>query len=194
MLPLESLLRINFNETIYVYLRRHWWIFLKKFLALVLLILLPIVIKIVIVTINPYFFSDNSLLVLANLSLLIYYLFIWVIFFNQWVNYYFDIWVVTDQQIIDAQQNGLFNHRIIHLPIDQVRNISASSKGFLPTLLNYGKVLINTADEAKGAAFLDIPDPFKVADQINDIVQKVRAKETSLGDEILKGVVKQASR
>jgi len=100
------------------------------------------------------------------------YLFLWLVLFNNWVNYYLDIWVVTNQEIISVDQKGLFNHTVARQPISRIQDVKATSQGYAQTFLNFGNVEIQTAGENANFIFEEVPSPFKVADKINDLAEK----------------------
>jgi len=171
MIPSYRLFRLEFNEKIILSLRRHWFVFFQKILKFIFWTILPLIVYLFLqsffVEILTHPFIGPLLIVAASL----YYLFIWLMLFYDWVDYYLDIWLVTDRQIINVRQIGLFNRTVSKQPLTRVQDVMAESKGFLPTFLHYGTVYIQTAGSAERFVFEQIPNPFKVADKINNLVK-----------------------
>ena len=172
MNPLYKLLQLNLTERVILVLRRHWFIFLKKVLTFLILIATPVIIYAIIVNFYPEILSQSSLVTLILMAISLCYLFLWLVLFNEWVNYYLDLWVVTNQEIISVDQKGLFNHTVARQLITRIQDVKAISKGYAQTFLNFGNVEIQTAGTEKNFIFEEIPSPFKVADQINDLTKK----------------------
>jgi len=172
MNPLYKLLQLNLTERVILILRRHWFIFFKKVLIFLVLISIPVIIYAIFVNFYPEILSQSNLVTLILMGISLGYLFLWLVLFNNWVNYYLDLWIVTNQKIISVDQKGLFNHTVARLPITRIQDVKANSKGYAQTFLNFGNVEIQTAGEEKNFIFEEIPNPFKVADQVNDLAEK----------------------
>ena len=107
--------------------------------------------------------------VLIVLSASSYYLFIWLFFFHHWIDYYLDVWVVTDQRIVNIEQNGLFSRTIAEVNIEKIQDVTSEAKGKLATLLKFGDVHIQTAAEEKRFIFSEVPNPREVAKTITEL-------------------------
>lgn len=169
------------DEKIIYFLRRHWFVLFTKFLFLIVLGLIPVVMYFV----SGSLFGD---LVLGNTSsaLLImltslYYLFIWVIAFTVFIDYYLDIWIVTNHRIVDIEQKGLFNHVVSEQSLERVQDVSSSVKGLFPTFLDYGLVLIQSAAAQNLFHFKQVPEPEAVSRRINQLAQEYRTKHRGHG-------------
>lgn len=168
----RTLLQLDFDEKIIFFLRRHWFIFFKKFLNYFLLGSLPFLTYFVLKIYFPHVLANNIIYPLLVLVASLYLLFIWISLFHAWIDYYFDIWVVTNKQIIDVKQEGLFNRTLSKQPLIRVQDIMAESKGFFPTLLRFGNVYIQTAGAQERFIFRDIKNPYEVGQKINKIVRE----------------------
>lgn len=67
--------------------------------------------------------------------------------------YYMSKIVVTDQTITQTIQNGIFNRKVSQLAMSSVEDVTALKKGFFPTILNFGKLTIETAGEQENFHF-----------------------------------------
>jgi uncharacterized membrane protein YdbT with pleckstrin-like domain len=79
--------------------------------------------------------------------------------------------IVTDQNLIQISQNGLFSRKVSRLSVSNVEDVSANQHGFLQTIFNYGVLTVETAGEMQNFIFPYCPNPNKYADQILDARQ-----------------------
>jgi uncharacterized membrane protein YdbT with pleckstrin-like domain len=165
------------NEKIVLLLRRHWHSIAKYFLVFILQIILPIIIFIVFLQFSEFTWEKGSpISVLIFFGASSYYLFIWLFFFHHWIDYYLDVWVVTDQRIINIEQKGLFSRTISELNIEKIQDVTSEVKGKLATLLKFGDVHIQTAAEEKRFIFSEIPEPREVAARIVELHREAERK------------------
>lgn len=61
--------------------------------------------------------------------------------------------VITDKTITQTIQNGLFNRKISQLAVTNIEDVTANKNGFFPTILNYGRLLVETAGEQENFHF-----------------------------------------
>lgn len=169
--PLYQLLQLGLTERVILYLRRHWFVFFRRILLFLAEAAVPILVYIGLVNFLSDIFNNQPLITLLFLAAGIYYLFIWVIFFNSWLDYYLDVWVVTDKQIIAVRQVGIFNRTVARQPLYRIQDVIAESKGALPTLLHFGNVKIQTAGQEGHFLLAEIPNVFEVAAKINDLIK-----------------------
>lgn len=164
---------INFleNEKIILMLRRHPLIIYTKVAAIILIAAAPVIIYPFIRKFFPQItiYPRNTLLILGAL---IYYMFVWTYFLIVWVDYYLDIWIVTNQRIMDIEQKGLFSRQVSEFSISRIQDVTVDVIGIMPTLFHYGDVHVQTAGEARQFIFKDIRDPNKVKDAILNLQYK----------------------
>ncbi len=153
------------NEQILMVIHRHWFNIIVHlisvfFLSLFLLgsmSIFPIIFPEASTLANlPFFsFAQNTLLI-----------FLWLYSFLVWIDYYFDVWVVTNERIVNIEQKGLFNRHISELRFSRVQDVTASVDGLIPTMLNFGDVYVQTAAEQERFIFRQVGDPFKIKDRV----------------------------
>ncbi|MFZ3031894.1 MAG: PH domain-containing protein [Candidatus Moraniibacteriota bacterium] len=93
-------------------------------------------------------------------------LFMWTYGFLTWIDYYFDVWIVTNERIVNIEQRGLFARSISELRFSRVQDVTASASGLVSTILNFGDVSVQTAAEEERFVFRQVSDPFAVKDRI----------------------------
>jgi len=173
----RSLLQLDFDEKIILFLHRHPFVFLKKLIGFLLLASLPFLGYFTFKIYFPSFLENKIIYPLLILFGSLWLIFIWISLFQSWIDYYFDIWVVTNKQIIDVDQVGLFNRTISKQPLSRVQDITVEIKGLFPTILKFGNIYIQTAGEKERFIFYDIKDPYEVARKINKLVSESLEKK-----------------
>jgi uncharacterized membrane protein YdbT with pleckstrin-like domain len=114
-------------------------------------------------------------------------LFVWNFFFILWLDYYLDIWIVTNERIINIEQRGFFTRRISELKLTKVQDVTSEIIGVIPTLLNYGNIYVQTAGEKERFTFCQIPNPNYVKNMIVELQEKERHSEEKELGEIIRG-------
>lgn len=110
-------------------------------------------------------FVENSFLLL-----------IWIIFFIIWIDYYFDVWIITNERIVNIDQKGLFSREVSELELGNIQDVTTDVAGIIPTFFNYGDLYIQTAAETERFIFQNVPDPYAIKDLIMNL-QKSHEKE-----------------
>jgi uncharacterized membrane protein YdbT with pleckstrin-like domain len=70
---------------------------------------------------------------------------------------------VTDKNVIQVLQVGLFNRKISQLSLANVEDVTSEQKGVVANFFNYGNVKIETAGEQANFKFSFAPQPHRVA-------------------------------
>lgn len=84
---------------------------------------------------------------LSNLALqiaLIMPLLVIVYWFYHWVGWYYSVYIVTDQRLIDIRQKGFFNRRVNEVGFDKVQSINYHINGLQASLLKFGDITVQT--------------------------------------------------
>jgi uncharacterized membrane protein YdbT with pleckstrin-like domain len=160
------------GEKLLLFLRRHWLILVAQWLLYTILALIPIAIYFFLVYAFPQILTSNIIYPFLFLLTSVYYLFNILFFFNAFIDYHLDVWIVTSKRIIDIEQKGLFNRVISEQSVDKIQDVSATQKGFWRTFFDYGTVSVQTAGRIDKFSFHQVPHPFEVVRTINSLVQK----------------------
>ncbi len=173
------------NEEVALVVRKHWMVLLPYFLHIALMCLLPIIFYIFIVpNILPVFMEEpyNRLFILLST---IYYGFVWIILFTVWADYYLDVWIVTNERIIDIEQIGFFNRVVSELDLKRIQDITSSVHGMISTMFGFGSIHIQTAAEEGKFDLKSVPHPVTVRRQITKLYRAAREKDRFIfkGDE-----------
>ena len=87
---------------------------------------------------------------------------LWLYSFIVWIDYYFDVWIITDQRIVNIEQKALFMRTISELKFEKIQDVSTTVTGLIPTILNFGDVHVQTAGNTEKFFFYRVPDPQKI--------------------------------
>lgn len=93
-------------------------------------------------------------------------------FFMQWVFWYFDIWIVTHEELIDSQLVSFFLHTRAELPLRQVQDITYSISGLLATIFKCGNINVQTASKQGSFKLLSIYQPQAAVEAIGQLVKQ----------------------
>ncbi|MDP3971157.1 MAG: PH domain-containing protein [bacterium] len=152
------------DEHIVVMLRRHWIIWSKYVMQLILFNIIPAGIFAFLYYLLDWTIpNEGPIFVGLVLLLSFYYLSIWLVYFHQFVDYRLDVWILTDQRIINIEQQGLFDRVISELNIQKVQDVTSEIRGQAQTFLDYGDVFVQTAGEQQRFVFQNVPHPEEVA-------------------------------
>lgn len=155
------------KEAIVLFSRRHIMSIFSLIVTITLLLFLPIIIWNYYLTyLSSILFVDISVQVIL---LSAYYLILSTYCFAEWINYYYDVLIVTSKTMIDIKQINLFNRHISHIHLMQIRDIQSDIKGFIPTIFSYGNVIIETAGSEEPTIIEKIPYPQRVAATIHKL-------------------------
>ncbi|MBI4139117.1 PH domain-containing protein [Candidatus Uhrbacteria bacterium] len=162
------------NEKAVVLLRRHWFTMLSLALSFAFVLLLPPAIYIGLLLIVPDFFSDSVRVTLLVLGGSIFFLFAWLFLYQSYIDYYLDVWIVTNRRILSMEQHGLFSRTVSELRLHRVQDVTAEVHGFWRTMFDFGDLYIQTAGEKERFIFEEIPHPNAVAKTILDLAEEQR--------------------
>jgi len=155
------MIKLHESEKILLVQRKHWYIIATQGSFFFLAVIFPFIVAIIIFQssagpiLREYF--EYALLVYGGWLLLL-----WMMFFIMWTNYYLDALVITNKRVIDIEQFSLFSRDIVDVPMEKIQDIKVKVSGFLPTMLNFGDVHIQTAGQSPEIIVRNLMEPDKV--------------------------------
>lgn len=81
--------------------------------------------------------------------------------------WYFNIYVVTNERIIDFDFHRFLHREISDTALAKIQDITSQISGPLQTFFNFGNVFVQTASERPRFEFENIPNPDKVVKEIS---------------------------
>lgn len=161
------------EERIVLLLRKHpvtnlWWILV----AIVLLVI-------------PSFFDNYSFLPFLPrgfhfVASLLWYLVTTAFILESFLSWFFNVYIVTDERIIDVDFHNLIYREISETKIDKIQDVTFAMGGVMSAFFNYGNVIIQTAGTVPNFDFEAVPEPASVV----KILQQLRTEEER---EVLEG-------
>jgi len=161
------------NEEVIEVIHRHWlninlqFLMLFFFTAVTLgvMFILPFFFPVLLgaYTVSLFHFVENT-----------FFLCIWIFSFLIWIDYYFDVWIITNERIVNIEQKGLFNRYISELNFRNIQDVATVVEGIVPTMFNFGEVSVQTAAEQERFLFHMVPDPYRIKDIIMKLSEQTK--------------------
>lgn len=164
----KNKLKLNKDEKIIEILHRNWFYIFKQFVLVFLLMVsffLGLFMFIKLFPLSMQFETAKVLLLVENIFMIM----IWIFGFMVWIDYYFDVWVITDQRIINYEQKGLFVRIKKEIKISQIKQIEVDVVGKLASIMNYGDLNVSSEKTNNKIIFRTISDPYR----IKKLIEKV---------------------
>src|SRR5690606_17376971 len=103
------------------------------------------------------------------LSLIIYYSVVYTNILRHLVDWYFNLYIVTNERVVDYQFRTFASRHVSESDLDSVEDVKESSIGVIPSFFNYGDVSIYSAADKNVIVFHSVPRPTYVRDKIDDL-------------------------
>jgi uncharacterized membrane protein YdbT with pleckstrin-like domain len=169
------------DEKLVLFIRRHWIVLVARWIVYIVLAFIPVGLYFFLLTYQPQILNNKIIFPFLFLFASIFYLFLWLFLFNIFIDYYLDVWIVTNKRILDIEQKGIFNRIVAEHSLDRIQDVTGSQKGVIQTLFKFGDVYIQTAGEIQRFDFHQVKNPFEIVRIVNNLLQK---KEDRLEHEI----------
>jgi len=160
-LPFE----LQTDEKVLVFTRRHWVSIIPLLVADALALIVPIVL-VTWLTSATAGLGGLGGKVVAVLALAWAVLLLIRGYFD-WFHYQNDIWVVTNQRVIDSVKRNWFNHMMSSADLIDIQDISVDRNGLLATIFGFGDVRCQTAGEQPHFIFAGIANPGKMLETLD---------------------------
>lgn len=174
------------DEAVVLLLRRHWIVFVFRFIPFLFLLIGLIIFHIAGKEIFNFFIFnvDKNIFYLLESFLWIFY---WLALFIVWINFYLDVWIVTDNRVVNIEQLSLFSRHISELKHSKIQDVTSEVQGLIPTLFGYGNVYIQTAGNKQRFVFKQIPESTNTRNIIMKLQKRAIWEDKKKEGEILRG-------
>jgi len=174
-MQIESVIKQKSYERIVFKLHRHPLTFIPIIALFLFMLLVPVVVYNLIDSLYPTLFvSGTPLYAFSVLLGSTYYLLSYVFFYVRFIDYYLDMWVVTNDRIVDIEQHGLFNRVITELDLFRIQDVTANVSGVFGTLFRFGDLVITTASANTHIVFKNIPRPNLIREELIQLADNDR--------------------
>lgn len=172
------MIQLQENEEVILTVRKHWFVFLANIISIIFVcILLPVVF------VGVFYALKSSSIISGNISALLIaigsllLLLMWTVVFVMWTDFYLDIVIVTDKQVIDIEQKSLFYREISTTELDKIQDVTSEVDGIVQTTLGFGTIHIENAGEDEDFIIRGVPNP-------SDIRQKISRQQSIAAERV----------
>ncbi len=163
------------NEKIYLVIREHPILFYIRLGIAGLLFIAGILAHMYIPALVSTALSESALLVLS-LLFYTYYLVILLGLLLVVKFYYLSLQIITDMRMVDVDQSGIFKRKVTEIQIENVEEVTSSAHGLLPTVFNFGNVLVQTSSAQNEFEFENVSHPEQIKKLILDLYEQRKHK------------------
>jgi len=182
---IDSFIHAKSYEKIIYRLRRHWFTFLPALGLFIVLLAIPVGMYWLLGANFPTWLTGTISYPLLVLFASIYYLSVILYFFTYFVTFYLDVLIMTNDRLVDIDQNSLFSRTVAEVDLYQVQDATSEVKGIFATLFNYGNVIIQTAGALPKFTLHNIPKPHDIRQQILDLSAEDKKYHSEITGEMI---------
>lgn len=162
------------DETVVLVLHRHWIPFLRDLLRIAMLAGLPPLLlwgglKLAEAELDP----SSPIFGIIIMAGMLFYLFLAILLYGFWLDYYLDVFVVTNRRVVDIEQRGLLSRTVAEQPLYRIQDVTSEINGAMAHIFHYGNVYIQTAGEKGRFFFQHVPNPENVVREILNMTEKM---------------------
>ncbi len=168
------------NEKILMVIRKHIIVYIRIIMSFLMVVAIPLIIFYSI-WFRYYPTEQNpSLNAAIGLFACAYILLGLLLACIAWINEEFDLFILTDERLIDITQVTFLKRTVASTPLNQIQDATSDVTGIFQTILNYGNLEIQTAAGDASAFQIDrVPDPAFLAREILNHTHNIHAEEVS---------------
>jgi len=151
------------QEEIILLLRRHPIVNIRWIALSILMIFSPILLNFV-----PLLgsFPPNF----CTIIIIIWYLITLSFTFEKFLSWFYNVYIITDERIIDVDFHSLVYREITQCKIDKIQDITYKGGGLFRSIFNFGDIFIQTAAETQMIEFEKVPHPAKIVRVLNQLI------------------------
>lgn len=167
------------GENVILFLRPHGITLIPSLVLIIFLLLLPFFLG----SIGAIIGFDLSFLTASQnfFVIIFWYLVVLAYAFYRFIFWYFNIYMLTNERIVDFDFRGLLHKEISYARLGQIEDVSPKMSGFFSTFFHFGNVFVQTAAARPEFEFHHVANPDFVAQKIQE---QVRHEESEKPGEI----------
>jgi hypothetical protein len=109
-------------------------------------------------------------------------------FFYEFVDWYYDVWLVTNASVIEILWEGFFKKSSARIEYHIIQGIGYEVKGFIPTLFNYGIIVLEKF-AGNPSVFLGAVNPKKKTEMLTRAQEQFVTNKSFRDHRALQGVL-----
>ena len=145
------------NERVLQVCRRHWIYLWPRIALFAVFAIVPVIVAGVLLGKAGHF--DGLAARVFWIASVVYLVYWGVRSLLAWYRYHNDIWVITNQRIIDSTKTTPFNLKMSTADLVNIQDMTVERNGILRTMLDYGDIVCQTAADVQEFRLPGIPDP-----------------------------------
>ncbi|HBP50730.1 MAG: putative membrane protein [Candidatus Shapirobacteria bacterium GW2011_GWE1_38_10] len=161
------------EEKIILVARPHWFTNVSWIIISILLVLAPSLLGFIPII-------DDIPARFKTIGVLVWYLITFAYAFENFLSWYFDVYIITDERVIDISFNNLLDKKFSEAKLSMIQDVTSRVSGLGQTMFNYGTVYIQTAAEVAEIQFEMIPNPEKII-KVLQLLRQEEERETLEG-------------
>lgn len=177
-MTISNIIKQKSYEKVVFLLHRHPLTFLPVIGLFTLLMLAPVLLYFMLDSLFPDVINNPEINTIFVLFGSIYYLSTYLFFYGRFIDFYLDMWVVTNDRIVDIEQHSLFHREITELDLYRIQDVTAFVQGFFATIFQYGDVIVKTASSNTNIVFRKVPKPNHIRERLIQLADEDRRYHT----------------
>ena len=106
------------------------------------------------------------------ISIIIWYLVVTAFVIESFLSWFFNIYILTDERIVDIDFHNLIYKEVSDAKISNIQEVNHSVGGVVGTVFNFGDIKIQTAGAVPTFDFLNVANPARVVRIIGELRQE----------------------
>ncbi len=161
------------DEHVLMVIRKHPIVYIRITVVFLLTSLLPVAIFIFVWSAKFPLDSGGTTSIIGYLVASLFLLYSMAIVLIAWLDEEFDLFILTDNRLIDVTQVSFLKRTVATTPLSQIQDTTSNIQGVMGTLLNYGSIDIQTAAGDASSFNIDhVADPAMIARRILNYAQQ----------------------
>jgi hypothetical protein len=104
-----------------------------------------------------------------------------LLFIPSWIVWFYSVFIVTNQRLIQITQKGFFNKSVVDLGLGKIQSTNYEVKGIQATLLGFGTIMIQTY--MGDLVVHEVHHPAEVIRKINDVLRSEGIEAEAMDEE-----------
>ncbi len=67
-----------------------------------------------------------------------------IVFIPSWISWYFSVYIITDQRLIQIKQKGFWTRSVVDIGLNQIQMVNYEVAGMQETMLRFGTIMMQT--------------------------------------------------
>lgn len=171
------------DENVILVVRKHKLVLSLSFLVAAIIIVFSVGLYAVASSQNILTNDTVRATVITVISLI--FIFSLLYSFMIWLIKYLDILILTNKHLVIIRQDGLFKRSTSILDLSTIQDVCTKQNGVIQTVLNFGKIDIQTAGETPNFAYSGVGSPSAIQDAIMDAKELYVRKDTNISSSVV---------